>query len=329
MNRRTIVRFAARAVTLAVAGGLAAAAVPQDAAAQSWPSRPITVVVPFTPGTAVDISARVVMDEVSRQVGQPIVVENRGGAGSTIGTNVVAKAAPDGHTILVTGSMASAHATFKSLPYDTLGDFVGVISLGLQPLVLVTSPSKGFKTLADLIKAAKAGQLTYASAGIGSATHLALERFRLSAGFQAQHVPFRGAPEGLREVIAGRVDFYSVPLPPALPLIKDGKLVALAVSADKRATVLPDVPTTVELGHKDSAYYLYGGVYMHSKTPAAVVQRLHQEIGKALQVPAVQQRMRQIGAEPMPMSQPEFDKYFRADVAANVKLAKDANIPQQ
>jgi tripartite-type tricarboxylate transporter receptor subunit TctC len=304
-------------------------AAPGAASAQSWPSRPVTVVVPFTPGTAVDISARVVMDEVSRQIGQPVVVENRGGAGSTIGTNLVAKAAPDGHTVLVTGSIASAHATFKSLPYDTLGDFVGVASLGLQPLVLVTAPSKGFKTLDELIKAAKAGSLTYASAGIGSATHLALERFRLSAGFQAQHVPFRGAPEGLREVIAGRVDFYSVPLPPALPLIKDGKLIALAVSADKRASVLPDVPTTVELGHKGSAYYLYGGVYVHAKTDRAIAQRLHQEIGKALQVPAVRERLAKLGAEPMPMSQPEFDKYFRDDVAANVKLVKDASIPQQ
>jgi tripartite-type tricarboxylate transporter receptor subunit TctC len=329
MDRRQFIRLSSGAAAFGMTGSLLAVSTATDTLAQAWPAKPITVVVPFTPGTAVDISARVVMDEMSRQVGQPVVVENRGGAGSTIGTNIVAKAPPDGHTILVSGSMASAHAMFNNLPYDTLRDFTGVISLGLQPLVLVTAPSKGFKTLDDLIKAAKAGSLTYASAGIGSATHLALERFRLSAGFEAQHVPFRGAPEGLREVIAGRVDFYSVPLPPALPLIKDGKLVALAVSADKRATVLPDVPTTVELGHKGSAYYLYGGVYVHSKTPAATVQRLHEEIKKALAVPAVVQRMRQIGAEPMPMSQPEFDKYFRDDVAANVQLANDAKIPKQ
>jgi tripartite-type tricarboxylate transporter receptor subunit TctC len=327
--KHSIVRLHVRAAVMAVAAGVIAISVTQGARAQAWPNKPITVVVPFTPGTAVDISARVVMDEVSRQVGQPVVVENRGGAGSTIGTNVVAKAAPDGHTILVSGSMASAHAMFANLPYDTLRDFTGVISLGLQPLVIVASPDKGFKTLADLIKAAKSGSATYASAGIGSATHLALERFRLSAGFQAQHIPFRGAPEGLREVIAGRVDFYSVPLPPALPLIKDGKLVALAVSADKRATVLPDVPTTVELGHKGSAYYLYGGVYVHAKTDAAIVQRLHAEIAKALAVPAVKDRLARIGSEPMPMSQAEFDKYFRADVAANLQLVKDAQIPRQ
>ncbi len=322
-------RLIARCAAIAAVYGLVTFAAADAARSQAWPSRPVTVVVPFTPGTAVDISARVVMDQVSRQVGQPFVVENRGGAGSTLGTNVVAKAAPDGHTILVSGSMASAHAIYSNLPYDTLRDFSAVASLGLQPLVLVTAPGKSFKTLPELIKAAKAGTLTYASAGVGSATHLAVERFRISAGFEAQHVPFRGAPEGLREVMAGRVDFYAVPVPPALALIKDGKLVALAISGTKRIGVLPDVPTTTELGHADSAYFLYGGVYVHAKTERAVVLKMHQEIEKALAAPAVQERLQKLGAEPMPMSQEAFDKYFRADVEGNIKLVKTAKIPMQ
>ena len=176
---------------------------------------------------------RVVLDQVSKQVGQTIVVENRGGAGGTLGANVVAKAAPDGHTILASGALATAHSLYPKLPYDTLRDFVPVIPLGQQPMVLVTAPSKGFKTLGDLITAAKAkpGELNFASAGVGSASHFAAERLRISAGFEAQHIPFRGATEGLTEDLAGRVDFFFVPLAPALSLIKDGRLVALAVTA--------------------------------------------------------------------------------------------------
>jgi tripartite-type tricarboxylate transporter receptor subunit TctC len=221
----------------AVCGVLAAgwlAAMPDPALSQTWPARTVTIVVPFTPGVTVDISARVVGEQVSKQVGQPVVIENRGGAGGTIGAGMVAKSAPDGHTLLVSGSLGSANAMFANLPYDTLRDFVGVHSLGLQPLVLVSGPDKPFKTLRELIAAAKAkpGALNYASGGMGSATHLAGERIRISAGIDVQHVPFKGAGEALREVMAGRVDFYATPVPSALALIRSGKVVALAVSAD-------------------------------------------------------------------------------------------------
>jgi tripartite-type tricarboxylate transporter receptor subunit TctC len=317
------VRYAALA---SAAGWLAVLTAP--ALSQTWPVRTVTIVVPFTPGVTVDISARVVGEQVSKQVGQPVVIENRGGAGGTIGAGMVAKSAPDGHTLLVSGSLGSANAMFANLSYDTLRDFVGVHSLGLQPLVLVSAPDKPFKTLRELIATAKAkpGALNYASGGMGSATHLAGERIRIAAGIDVQHVPFKGAGEALREVMAGRVDFYATPVPSALALIKSGKVVALAVSAEKRSSVLPDVPTTAELGLSNSAYLLYAGLFAPAKTPPADLLRIHQEVDKAMQAPAVKERLEKLGAEPMPMSQAEFDRYFRADVESNVKLVKDAKI---
>jgi tripartite-type tricarboxylate transporter receptor subunit TctC len=296
-----------------------------------WPSRPVTVVIPFTAGTTVDISARVVMEQVSRQAGQPVVIENRGGAGGTIGTNAVAKAPPDGHTLLVTGSLASAHALYANLPYDALRDFTPVISLGLQPLVLISSPGAGFKSPGDLIAAGKArpGALNFASAGVGSATHLAAERFRMAAGFEAQHVPFRGATEALTELMAGRVQFYVAPIPSVLPLIREGKVVALAVSATRRAAVLPEVPTTAEAGLADSVYALYAGLFAPARTPPDTVRRIFLETEKALAAPPVQDRLKTIGAEPMPMSQEQFERFYRDDVEANAKLARAAKIPMQ
>jgi tripartite-type tricarboxylate transporter receptor subunit TctC len=320
------VQHAVRCAVFAAFGWLAV--LPAPARAQTWPTKTVTIVVPFTPGVTVDISARVVDEQVSKQVGQPVVIENRGGAGGTIGAGMVAKSVPDGHTLLVSGSLGSANAMFANLPYDTLRDFVGVHSLGLQPLVIVSAPDKPFKTLRELIAAAKAkpGALNYASGGMGSATHLAGERIRISAGIDVQHVPFKGAGEALREVMAGRVDFYATPVPSALALIKSGKVVALAVSAEKRSSVLPDVPTTAELGLANSAYLLYAGLFAPAKTPPADLLRIHQEVDKAMQAPAVKERLEKLGAEPMPMSQADFDRYFRADVASNVKLVKDAKI---
>lgn len=298
---------------------------------QAWPTKAVTIVVPFTPGVTVDIAARVVGEQLSKQIGQPVVIENRGGAGGTIGAAIVAKSEPDGHTLLVSGSLGSANAIFANLPYDTLRDFAGVHSLGLQPLVLVSPPDRSFKSLKDLVAAAKAkpGSLNYGSGGIGSATHLAGERIRMSAGIDVQHVPFKGANDALREVMAGRLDWYATPIPSALELIRSGKVVALAVSATQRSSVLPDVPTTVELGLNDSAYFLYAGLFAPSKTPPDVLRKIHAEVDKALQAPAVRDRLKALGSEPMPMSQPAFDKYFRDDVEGNVKLVKAAKIPPQ
>lgn len=216
MSAHIAVRQGAWLTLLATAGFLIALAGPEVALSQAWPTRTITAIVPFAAGSASDVMSRVALDQVSKQVGRPIVVENRPGAGGSLGANVVAKAAPDGYTMLASGAMATAHGLYPQLPYNTLQDFVPVIPLGQQPLVLVTAPSKGFKTLGDLIAAAKASpnKLNFASAGIGSGSHFAAERLRISAGFEAQHIPFRGATEGLTEALAGRVDFFFVPLAP-------------------------------------------------------------------------------------------------------------------
>jgi tripartite-type tricarboxylate transporter receptor subunit TctC len=300
--------------------------------AQDWPSRPITVVVPLGAGSASDLIARVTMEQVGRQLGQPVVVENRPGAGGTIGANAVAKSAPDGYTILVYGALNTAHALYSKLPYDTFADFIPVASLGQQPLVVITSPAKGYKSLQQMIAAGKAkpGSLNYTSAGVGSGSHFAAERLRSSAGFEAQHIPFKGAAEAVTDIVAERADFSVQLTATTLPLIRDGKLVPLAVSAHKRLSSLPDVPTTIETGlPPESVYPFYTGVYLPAGTPREVVEKLNREIAKALQTPAVQARFAQLGVESMPGTPEEFAKFFRDDVASTVALAKAAKIPTQ
>lgn len=323
-------RAAAMALLIAGVAALAGsmAALAQGAA---WPTRPIFTIIPFGSGTATDVVARVVMDQVSRQIGQPIVLEDRPGAGSTTGVAYVAKAAPDGYTILAHSSTFSAAlAIYNSLPYDTLADFTPIIPLGLQPVVLVVSPSKGWKTVGDLIAAAKAkpGEITFASAGIGSTSHLAAERLRIAAGFQALHIPYKSPSEGLTDVVSGRVDFYFLPLAAGLPLIQSGKLVPLVVSSATRSASLPNVPTTAEIGLKEASYEFWLGLFAPSKTPRDVIDKLYAQTRAALELPDVQQRLTNAGVNPMPMSQAQFAAYFRNDVLATVKLAKDAGIPK-
>ena len=246
------------------------------------------------------------------------VLENRPGGGGTVGSAAVAKADPDGYTVLLlTSSQASYIVLHKTLPYDPVRDFAPVVLFGVQPSVLVAAPSKGWKTVADLVAAAKAkpGALNFASAGLGSASHLAAERLRLAADINVQHIPFRGPVEAFTEVMTGRVDFYFLPIAPALPNIKNGKVVALAVSTPKRAPLLPDVPTVVEAGYPNAQYLFWGGLAFPAKTPRAIVDKLHDETQKALTVPAVQERLAKLGVQPMPMSVDEFAKFFRDDVA--------------
>ena len=309
--------------------GAALVAIISPAAAQEWPTRAITAISPFSAGNANDIVGRVVLDPVSKQLGQPIVVENRPGGGGSIGANAVAKSAPDGYTILLHSSSFSAEVVLhKTLPYDPLGDFTAVIPFGAQPSVLVAAPSKGFKTVADIVAAAKAnpGSLNFASAGVGSASHMAAERFRVSAGFTAQHIPFRGPAEAFAEVMAGRIDFYFLPIAPALPVVADGKLMALAVSTPERAPALPNVPTTAEAGFPGASYLFWGGLFVPKKTPNSIVVRLHDEAKKALDLPSVQERLSKVGVQPLPMTSEQFDKFFRDDVAVTVKLAKEVGI---
>jgi tripartite-type tricarboxylate transporter receptor subunit TctC len=320
----------ATAHALLVIATLIGLAVP--AAAQDWPAKNITVIVPLGAGSATDVMARVVMDQVGKQLGRTIVVENRPGAGGTIGANMVAKSAPDGYTVLAYGALSIANALYSKIPYDTLRDFVPVIGLGQQPLAVVTSPASGYKTLGDLVAAAKAkpGALNYTSAGIGSASHFGAERLLASAGISVQHIAFKGAPEAITDIVAGRADFSIQPFTVSLALINDGKLVALAVSAAKRAAIKPDVPTTVEAGlPADSFYPFWSGLFLPAATPREIVEKLHTEVAAALRAPNVRAQLDKLAVEPLDMNLDQFGKFFRNDVEANLALVNAAHIPRQ
>ncbi len=299
---------------------------------QSWPTKRVTVVVPFTAGSATDIMARTVAQRLSEQLGQPFVVENRPGAGGTIGVGAVARAEPDGHTILVhSSSYTITPTTYPTTAYDTVRDLVGITPLALLPNVLVISPDKGIKTVPDLVKAAKAkpGAMNYASAGVGTATQLNAERFRMGAGIEVVHVPFKGTPEALTEVIAGRVDYYFCPVNAVLPLIEGKQLLALAMGSSKRSAALPNVATTVEAGVPNSDYNFWVGMVVPSKTPRDIVNRIHQETAKALESKEVRASMAKLGAEPMLMRLDEFDSYIRNEIKTNAALVKAAGITAQ
>jgi tripartite-type tricarboxylate transporter receptor subunit TctC len=300
------------------------------AAAQNWPGgKPVTVIIPFSAGSAVDIIARTLFEQIDKQAGSTSIIEPRPGAGGTTAAGVVAKAAPDGHTILFASSAHTITAlVYKKLGYDAEKDFAPVTTVATLPNVLVASPNKGYKTVHDLVAAAKArpGALNYVTVGPATASHLNSERFARSAGFKAQAIPFKGSPEGLTEVMTGRADFYFVPLLPALPLIRDGRVVALAVSSTTRAKELPEVPTTVEAGYPNSEYLFWFGVLLPAKTPAAIVDRLHDEIVKALAVPAVRERLAKLGAEPLLMAPPEFGALVHKELQDNAELLKAAGI---
>jgi tripartite-type tricarboxylate transporter receptor subunit TctC len=299
------------------------------ASAQGWPTRPIRAVVPLTAGAATDIMARTVLEQVSAQLSQPIVVENRPGAGNTIGMAAVAKADPDGYTILVNSSTHTVSPVTRStLPFDAASDLAAVIPLGNMPVVMVVNPAKGYRKLSDFVDAAKAkpGSVNYASAGAGNSSHLNGERFRLAAGFEAVHVPQRGAPEALTEVVAGRLDFYFAPLINALPFLKDGQLQALAVSGSQRASALPSVPTTVEAGYPNSEYNFWIGVFAPGKIAPEIRARLHAEIAKALAHAGTREKVSNLGADPMPMTPAEFDDHVRRELEVNRELVRAAGI---
>jgi tripartite-type tricarboxylate transporter receptor subunit TctC len=292
----------------------------------------VQVIVPFTAGSATDIMARTVTQRLSQQLGQPFVVENRPGAGGTIGVGAVAKADPDGHTILVhSSSYTITPTTYPNTPYDTVRDLVGITPLALLPQVLVISPAKGIQTVPDLVRAAKAkpGSMNYASAGVGTATQLNAERFRLGAGIEVVHVPFRGTPEALTEIIAGRVDYYFCPVNAVLPMIAEKQVLALAMGSSKRSAALPELTTTVEAGIPNSDYNFWVGMFLPAKTPREIVNRLQQETAKALEVKEVRDSMAKLGAEPMLMRPDEFDAYIRNEIATNAVLVKAAGIPIQ
>jgi tripartite-type tricarboxylate transporter receptor subunit TctC len=319
-----------RTIAIALAAPLALAA--GSAGAQEWPTKPIRALIAFTPGSATDIAGRIVAEKLGGVLGQPVVAENRVGAGGTIGANAVAKADPDGYTFLFNSSaQASNPAIFSQLPFDTFKDFIHVTAIAGQPNVVVVNPDRGYKTLKDVVDAAKAkpGQLNYAHAGIGSGTHLNSEKFRLAAGFDIVAIPHKGTPEALNDVLAGRVEYYFCPITAALAQVRAGKVTALAVSSSKRSPMLPDVPTTIEAGFPNSDYVLWVGMWLPAKTPQPIAQKLHAATIKVLGDPDVKERLAKLGAEPMPMSMPEFEAFMRKEVDDALRIAKAAGIKPQ
>jgi tripartite-type tricarboxylate transporter receptor subunit TctC len=326
-ERNALMNTRRRFLTLATAA-LAAPALSRRAFADVWPKdKVIRAVVPFSAGSTIDVIGRIVLDPLSKQIGQTIIVDNRGGAGGSIGSAIAAKADPDGYTLLVNAAAHSAApAAYPNLPYDPSKDFAGVSVFGVVPNVMLVAPSKGFKSAKDLAERAKDGHMTFASAGVGSATHWAAERFLLSAGIKATHVPFRGGPEALTEVMTGRVDFCFIGISSSIAFIKNGQLKPLAVSTTKRSPTLPDVPTTIELGFADSDYTFWNGMLVPAKTPRPIIDRLHAEMEKVLALPEVQAKLAPQGVEPMPLSPQQMDAMIAKEIASNIKLAKAAGL---
>lgn len=302
------------------------------ARAEPWPTKPIKAIVPISAGSVIGIVPRVVFEQLTKQLGQTIVVENRPGAGQTMGTGAVAKSDPDGYTLLVNSSAhAIAPSLHANLNYHPARDFASVAPLGVTPFVLVVQPDRGFKTVGDLVAAAKAkpGAFNFSSPGVGSASHLSAERFRLSAGIAAVHVPFKGGAEMMTEVIAGRIDFAFVALGAALSHILDGKLAALAVNSATRSSALPQVPTLREAGFNDAEYPMWFGLFLPAKAPRDIVDRLHRETVRALQEPKVRDKLVSLGVDPMPMSPSDFDALIEREVAINAALVKAIGLKPQ
>ena len=321
-----------RLIALAFTGALAVALAALPASAQNYPAKQINIVVPFTAGSATDVTARALAAVMSKNMGQTVIVENKPGAGGTIGANQVAKAAPDGYTLLANSSAHTVNAAiYPTMPYDTVKDLPGVSLLAVQPNIMVAAPSKGWKTAADYVKAAKAepGKLTYATAGTGSGTHMNAEKFKLAAGIDTVHIPYKGTPEALGDTMNGRTDIYFCPVIAALPLIRDGRVVALANGSPKRSSVLPDLATTEEQGFKDSGYNFWVGLFAPAGTPPAVITKLNAEVKKALDSPEVKERLAALGTDASPTTPAQLDAIVAREVKENAELAKKADIKLQ
>jgi len=291
---------------------------------QAWPTKVIRVIIPFAAGSATDIIPRAVLDAVSTELGQPIVIENRGGGGTIIGANAVAKAEPDGYTLLATSSAHTiSHAVFANIPYDTARDFTDIAPMAIGANVLITSPAKGLKTAQEFVAAAKAkpNSFNFGSAGVGTATHLSAERFRIAAGYEAVHVPFKGGAEALSEVLSGRLEYYFCPLGTALPFIREGKVVALVVSTPKRVAALPDVPSALEL-YPNSDYPFWLGLFGPAGLPREITDRVNAAVQKVLKTEAMKAKLATLGVEPMSMSAAEFTTYVNKEIGEGGALAK-------
>jgi tripartite-type tricarboxylate transporter receptor subunit TctC len=302
------------------------------ALAQSYPSKPVRVIISFTPASATDIVGRLVSARLAEYWGQPVVPENRAGAGGSIGSAVVAKAAPDGYTLLINSNAHSVNpAIYANLPYDTVKDFTDIVPLSMAPNVLVVNVDSQHKSLMDLVSLAKSkpGAINFGHAGLGSGTHLNTEKLIAAADIKVTQVPFKGTPEVVQAIFSGSVDCYWVPISAGISHVKNGKLRALAVSSSKRSPALPDVPTTGEAGVKGADAPLWFGVWGPAGMPADVVRKINGDVRKALAEPAVKQRLANLGNDPMDMSPEEFARFVRSEINDYQRVVRAAGIKPQ
>jgi len=328
MTRWLLTRGRAIHLTYVLLFSIGLGLTPLNGSTQTFPSKPIKLISGATAGSASDIIARSIAEKLQNEFGVPVFVENKPGAAGTVAIQTIFNSPADGHSIFVYTGAHTVLPLINKVSYDPVKDFSAVIPLAVVPNVMVVSPNKGYKSVKDVIAAAKdkPGQLNYASAGLGSATHMSAEKFKLATGIDAVHVPYKGSPEAITETMTGRIDYFFAPLVSALPMIKAGKLVPLAVSTAKRSSQLPDVPTLAEAGIAKSEYLFWIGMLVSAKTPRDIVNKLNQSTLKALQDNEVKERLAGLGAEAMPMSPEQFDQLIKDELISNAAVIKAAGI---
>ena len=298
----------------------------------SYPSNPVKLVVPLTAGSGADTAGRILAQSLNKAWKQPVVIENRPGAGGLIGTSAVVSAEPNGYTLLLqSAGYASNTAIYAKLPYDPLKSLVEVAMIGVTPYVMVTAPDSGYKSIQDIVSAAKAkpGEVPFASVGLGSSTHFAAEHFAQAAGINMLHVPYKGGPEAIQDVMAGRVAFTMASLSTALGQIRGGKLRALGLASKARSDAAPDIATIAEQGFKDFDISLWFGLWAPAGTPAVVVQKITADVGRAMQDPELMASYAKIGIQPRAMNAESFAAYVREEMKKYQFIAKEARIAAQ
>jgi tripartite-type tricarboxylate transporter receptor subunit TctC len=308
------------------------AAFATQAFAQAYPNKPVRIIIAFTPGSSTDIIGRAVAAKLQEMWGQPVIAENRAGAGGAIGSAAVLREPADGYTLLANSSAhVSNPSIYATLPYDTLKDFSNIAPLAGGPNVLIVGPQAGWKTVGDFVAAAKArpGELNFSSAGIGSGTHFNLEKLKLMAGINVTHVPYKGTPEAIGDTIGGRVCCYFAPINAALPHVQGGRAIALGVSSAQRSSLLPDVPTIAEQGVPGFDYTLWVGLWGQAGLPADLVAKINADVRKALASPDLKERLTKLGTLPMDMSPQQFSDFVRREIDDTARVVKAAGIKPQ
>jgi tripartite-type tricarboxylate transporter receptor subunit TctC len=300
--------------------------------AQSYPNKPVRLIISFTPGSSTDIIGRAVAAKLQEVWGQPVIAENRPGAGGTVGSEFVLRSDPDGYTLLANSSAHVANpGIYKDMRYDTMRDFVNLALLGGGPNVMIVSPDSGWKSLDDFVKAAKAnpGKFNFSSAGIGSGTHFNLEKLKIATGVDVAHVPYKGTPEAIGDTIANRVCCYWAPLNAALPHVNGGKAVALAISSAQRSPLLPNVPSVAEQGYAGFDYTLWVGLWGPAKMPADVAAKINKDVNAALASPDLRERLTRLGTVPGNLTIAQFTEFVRKEIDDTRKILDAAGIKPQ